>query len=513
MKKDKTGKEVFREWLEKLQQESWQLELLISGFALFGIYSSRPLIADLEFYKDTTLSDGFSFIAIVVIFIIKTGWLIFFVNLVVHVILRGLWIGAIGLRYVSNEIEYDALQYSDRFTNFLKENVGSYDDFIERLERICSVIFAYTFLLFLLFFSLMIFMLHLIAIVIIAAKFNLDSYAFFFLFPYLLIALLVFIDLISLGIFKKIKEDNVSKAYYYLYRYFSFITLSFLYRPLLYNFIDHPFTRKLFYLSIPYIFIVIGGYTMFENVSNPFLPEKFSMLETGIGMDNYYYDDLRSKMLQEFPDEDRKIYKQNLKWVSLENFDLEKKVSSIFFRINHSDIRLMAQDSTIYPYKKHGLSFSWFGNNKETDPNLQEMEDQRKIEMGSLRDFKSELKRTQRKTPQASISLKIDSLDIEIEKAGIIWSQKVQTYQFDKMKQIRNAFASSFMMDIDSLPVALDQCFLYTHHHFGEQGLKCIYSVDSLDTGVHHVKVFRKYLGRNSTQIQMDSLILPIIKH
>jgi hypothetical protein len=34
------SKSVFKEWLEKLQQESWQLELLISGFVAFGIYSA-----------------------------------------------------------------------------------------------------------------------------------------------------------------------------------------------------------------------------------------------------------------------------------------------------------------------------------------------------------------------------------------------------------------------------------------------------------------------------------------
>jgi hypothetical protein len=43
------NKNIFKQWLEKLQQESWQLELLISGFALFGIYSVRTLITYLEF--------------------------------------------------------------------------------------------------------------------------------------------------------------------------------------------------------------------------------------------------------------------------------------------------------------------------------------------------------------------------------------------------------------------------------------------------------------------------------
>ena len=30
----------FRKWLDKLQQESWQLELIISGFAIYGLISA-----------------------------------------------------------------------------------------------------------------------------------------------------------------------------------------------------------------------------------------------------------------------------------------------------------------------------------------------------------------------------------------------------------------------------------------------------------------------------------------
>ena len=31
---------AFKELLDRLQQESWQLELLISGFAIFGLFSA-----------------------------------------------------------------------------------------------------------------------------------------------------------------------------------------------------------------------------------------------------------------------------------------------------------------------------------------------------------------------------------------------------------------------------------------------------------------------------------------
>ena len=43
MKNDYTNNK-FKELLDNLQQDSWQLELLISGFAIFGLFSSiEPL--------------------------------------------------------------------------------------------------------------------------------------------------------------------------------------------------------------------------------------------------------------------------------------------------------------------------------------------------------------------------------------------------------------------------------------------------------------------------------------
>jgi len=40
----KHDKPAFQKLLEKLQEESWQLELLISGFAIFGLMSAYPEI-------------------------------------------------------------------------------------------------------------------------------------------------------------------------------------------------------------------------------------------------------------------------------------------------------------------------------------------------------------------------------------------------------------------------------------------------------------------------------------
>jgi len=97
--KIRISKTSFQEWLEKLQQESWQLELLISGFALFAIWEARVLVDVFdEFYE---LQRGGSriteLLASYTALFLGIAWRIFFFNLLIHVLARGMWIGAIGL--------------------------------------------------------------------------------------------------------------------------------------------------------------------------------------------------------------------------------------------------------------------------------------------------------------------------------------------------------------------------------------------------------------------------------
>ena len=215
--KEKDNKNIFTEWLEKLQQESWQLELLISGFALFGIWESRDILESFTNFlavNNPVKSDA-SNVLIVVTQMLKAAWLVFFTNLLIHVIMRGLWIGAIGLRYVSGEIDYDKLKYSESFNKYFKKRVGGFDDYIERLEKICSSIFAYTFLLFFIFLSLAFFIIFWILLAaILSYLFNSDESSFSAIsigintvFGFL--AFFVFIDFITLGLFKKDTEQKL----------------------------------------------------------------------------------------------------------------------------------------------------------------------------------------------------------------------------------------------------------------------------------------------------------------
>jgi len=255
----------FKKLLDRLQEDSWQLELLISGFAIFGLfYIVDPLThyllnAELSSNKMAT---KFYQIAILSVYI-----LIF--NLLLHVLLRALWIGSLGLRYVSGEIEYDDLNYSEKFTKYLKKKVGTFDDYISKLENISSVMFAISFLL----------IFYVVAFTIINYITNSSGHLIaeisvkwirvglnILLIVYVIGSILTFIDFITQGLLKKNKW--ISMVYFPFYRVFSILTLSFLYRPLVYNLLDNKFGRRISLLLFPVYFLIFIMTTLQYQTSN-----------------------------------------------------------------------------------------------------------------------------------------------------------------------------------------------------------------------------------------------------
>ena len=208
-------------------------------------------------------------------------WILLF-NLLLHVLLRGLWIGTLGLRYISGDIDYDSLNYSPKFTRYLKKRVGSFDRYIARLEDYCSVIFAISFLLI---FYVIAIVLTILAITLIA-NYILDnddlpgwinkgvgiSLMLFVVFG----MFFTMIDFATQGWLKKKKW--ISAIYFPVYWVFSYITLSFLYRPLVYNFLDNKFGKRLSLILIPVYLIILvissleyqqSNYLDSDNTSSP----------------------------------------------------------------------------------------------------------------------------------------------------------------------------------------------------------------------------------------------------
>jgi len=106
------------DWLDTIQQDSWQLELVISGFVVFLLIGGWEPVKELEYdlglMRDTSANYWtFNFLY----HVFRMAYATLLGCLLIHVIMRGLWIAAVGLRSVSGEIDYDELTCQPRFTD------------------------------------------------------------------------------------------------------------------------------------------------------------------------------------------------------------------------------------------------------------------------------------------------------------------------------------------------------------------------------------------------------------
>ena len=276
---DKKQSLSYEEILDELQVQSWQLELVISGFAIFGLFSALEPLQDLAMLKRVD-GNGVQSIFIGTIYI--TCLLAIF-NLILHVLLRGLWIGAVGIRSVSGNIDFEQLNMSKVFKTHLKKKIGSFDNYIINLENYSSILFGVTFLI--AFITIAVSLNFLIFIVFVEflvendfLPFEVKAVLSFILFPaFILGHLITIIDFVIPGIVKR--SQDVAKVYMPIYKVFSILTLSFIYRPILYNLLDNKFGKKIIYSLIPIYGILLFLFSLEMNPSNFFNTQDSSSTE------------------------------------------------------------------------------------------------------------------------------------------------------------------------------------------------------------------------------------------
>ena len=303
-----------KNWLKNLERESWHLELLISGFSIFLLVSAlQPVEEKINYIGIHTSSSGFT-VGVLISFIlsmISTTLYFLILNLIIHVFLRGLWIGCVGLRSVSPSINYKYLGFIPKFEKKIKNSVGDYDQFLVKLDNVCSLIFSFSFLVTFVFISLSIFL-----AVIVGAAFGIqyfmtqksfDLYFMFLIFvlAFIMIGVIYAVDFFSFGAIKK--SEAIGKYYYPIYRFMSGLTLSFLYRPIYYSFISTPFSRKFALLIIPY-FILFWAVNSIFFQTHQFLPlgsSEYHALST-------YYENERSDNRVRYASIPSRIWNENI---------------------------------------------------------------------------------------------------------------------------------------------------------------------------------------------------------
>ncbi len=270
-------KSQVEEWLRKLQRESWQLELLVSAFTIFLLIQANSAFQEFFSSLPYRYNINESILAFIYLFLGLIGLSIkaLTIFLVVHLLLRGFWIGTIGLRSVQDRIDFDGLKYSPFFTDLLRKRVLTLDKLVTTLDEICSVIFSFSFLSIwmLISFGLVILFFGVIGLIVLVIGNWLDGWmaTAFSIFSLILIGsfilsgLIYIVDYFSLGFFKKFQR--ISRLYAIIYRFFGWITLS-QFSNSIYYYLISKFSKKRIrwiYLLITVILVsnVLWGFDQF----------------------------------------------------------------------------------------------------------------------------------------------------------------------------------------------------------------------------------------------------------
>jgi hypothetical protein len=146
-------------WLERLEQESYQAELIISGVAIVGALQLPGLIKMLAIWSMDTFSQDFmDVVYLLFVYLIMASQMLI-VTFVLHFLLRTLWIGNVGLASVyPNGINTESKKFSQDFGGKLKQAFPDFGAFNKRLDDLCSVMFALSSMLAMVFLSIALFL-------------------------------------------------------------------------------------------------------------------------------------------------------------------------------------------------------------------------------------------------------------------------------------------------------------------------------------------------------------------
>ncbi|PTB96094.1 hypothetical protein C9994_08895 [Marivirga lumbricoides] len=243
------------QWLETIQENSWEAELLLSAVLLFGLIQTPIYLAE---WSNHVLSWETSPFASLVASFIK-GLELLRVGFIFHIIIRAMWIAQVGFSYVYPKgINVSNLKFKGRFRSEL-ERSDSMVKSIMNLEKLASIIFAVSFSLFGLLIGFLGYILPYILLSLPLANNNLSNGTEIILITsitiYSLLSFFVFIDFVTNGLFRRGRRRAM--LFYPIAWFFRIVTLSFLYKKTLLTLISNTKGYKRYIISGSLVLVVI----------------------------------------------------------------------------------------------------------------------------------------------------------------------------------------------------------------------------------------------------------------
>ena len=240
-------------WIEKFKRISWEPEILISGGILFSLFQAKSalVVVHNQFYP--LALHGFKIILL--FFTLSISALT--VGFTLHLITKSFWIALLALKSVFPKgINNKRIKYSENFWERAAIDL-TLNTKISKVGNASSLLFTISFLALFIVLGILVYFI----IWLIIGSFIYDILPF--PMEILMVALLILplIDFITFGALKK--SSSISKLYYPNYKLVSYITLSFLYREILYTFISNIPKKNISLFSL--LFMTLSIFLTFWN--------------------------------------------------------------------------------------------------------------------------------------------------------------------------------------------------------------------------------------------------------
>lgn len=104
---------IVPKWLKRIQENSWEPEILLSGLVLIGLLQLPDKIRQLSlFFNAEVLSGNLSALFVA----LEQVCYILIFGVIAHLFLRSVWVGMIGLSYTfPGGIKVDKLGFTEKF--------------------------------------------------------------------------------------------------------------------------------------------------------------------------------------------------------------------------------------------------------------------------------------------------------------------------------------------------------------------------------------------------------------
>lgn len=475
-----------KSWLDQLQEQSWNLELIITGFVLFGLIQLREFLEFKKVQFNANEVNGFGWIFTETInwyylFYILCGVFIF--SLLALIFTRGLWIGAIGLRYVSGDINFDRFKYNDKFKQHLRRKIGSFDDYINILENLSSSILAFTYLLFFVSISLTlyIFEIDLITELLLTLGVERGSTLAKILGQLLYLpGYLMAFDFLTLGWLKTIKFPIFRNTFLGLYRLVSAITLSFLWRPLLFNFLDQRYVKWIV-LTIPAVIFFLARFNVdYTDYDYKFFPRQ---------NESIYGEVVRTSFLPHYYDNLRQLEKEKGNYIKIRNLSLpnhvvQSPVAKVFVKHTKGLDRFIQRiDSSLVVIN------NMESNNRRAYSLIKETAATEYAEY-----YEERVSAFYQQHDSMEVGVQSDSFRLNFIEKEKLAHQNYLT----RLKSIIKQYYS-FEINQQKVSDSLVHLAFYVHPNLGEKGLICTFPLENIHLGINELTLKRKsYVSRFS---------------